>query len=168
MAQFQLNLGEFGVTTQRADELVVEFHKGEYTISTDKARLELTVIHDFLSHSYWAEGIPLATVQKSIQNSLCFGIYHQERQVGFARAISDYTTYAYLADVFVLENHRGHGLGKWLIQSILSHPELQGLRRWALATRDAQGLYAQFGFKIVENPENEMLLRIPNPYKKVA
>ena len=162
-----MNFGEFAVPTPRADELVVEFHNGEYTISTDKARLDLTLIHDFLSHSYWAEGIPLALVQKSIQNSLCFGIYHQEGQVGFARAISDYTTYAYLADVFVLESHRGHGLGKWLIQSILNHPELQELRRWALATRDAQGLYAQFGFKTVENPENEMLLRFPNPYKKV-
>jgi GNAT superfamily N-acetyltransferase len=163
-----LNFGEFEVTAQRPDELVVEFHTDDYTISTDKARLDLAVIHDFLSHSYWAEDVPLAIVQKSIQNSLCFGIYHQGRQVGFARAISDYTTYAYLADVFVLENHRGHGLGKWLIQSILSHPELQGLRRWALATRDAQGLYAQFGFKTVEKPENEMLLRPSKPYKKDA
>jgi GNAT superfamily N-acetyltransferase len=160
-------LGEFEVITQRPDERVVEFHEDGYTISTDKARLELAVIHNFLSHSYWAENIPLAIVRKSIQNSLCFGVYHQAEQVGFARVISDYTTYAYLADVFVLENHRGHGLGKWLIQSILSHPELQGLRRWALATRDAQGLYAQFGFKTVENPENEMLRRIPNPYKKI-
>lgn len=152
----------------RPDELVVQFQKDTYTISTDKSRLDLAVIHDFLSHSYWAEDIPLPIVQRSIQNSLCFGIYHQGQQVGFARVISDYTTYAYLADVFVLEEHRGYGLGQWLIQSILNHPELQGLRRWALATRDAQGLYAKFGFKTVETPENEMLLRRPNPYKKAA
>ena len=152
----------------RPDELIVQFQKDDYIISTDKGRLDLAVIHDFLSHSYWAEDIPLAVVQRSIQNSLCFGIYHQGQQVGFARVISDYTTYAYLADVFVLEEHRGHGLGQWLIHSILNHPELQGLRRWALATRDAQGLYAKFGFKPVETPENEMLLRRPNPYKKAT
>lgn len=152
----------------RPDEQVVEFQRNGYTISTDKSRLDLGVIHGFLSHSYWAEGIPLTIVRKSIDNSLCFGIYRREEQVGFARVISDFATYAYLADVFVLETYQGQGLGKWLVQSILSHPELQGLRRWSLATRDAHGLYAQFGFKPLEKPENEMLLRYPNRYKRAG
>jgi GNAT superfamily N-acetyltransferase len=158
--------GGFGMTGKRPDELVVEYHKDDYTISTDKARLDLEVIHGFLTHSYWAEGIPKSIIQKSIENSLCFGIYYQNHQIGFARVISDYATYAYLADVFVLETHQGLGLGKWLMHSILSHPELQELRRFALATRDAHGLYAKFGFKPLEKPEYDMLLRYPNRYKK--
>ncbi len=135
-----------------------------YTISDDPARLDLDVIHGFLAgESYWAPGIPRETVARSIRHSLCFGVYHQDlgaggaaAQVGFARVISDRATYAYLADVFILSAHRGRGLSKRLLATILAHPELQGLRRWALATGDAHGLYRQFGFTEVGKPQNRM------------
>lgn len=120
-----------------------------YTISSDPVRLDVALIHDWLStKSYWAKGIPRALVDRAIAHSLNFGIYHVgQGQVGFARVITDRATFAYLADVFVLEAHRGKGLSKQLMQAILAHKELQGLRRWLLATRDAHTLYAQFGFK---------------------
>lgn len=119
---------------------------GEYEISTDPARLDVDVIHAFLAESYWASGIPREVVDRSVRHSLCFGVYHQGRQVGLARVITDRATYAYIADVFVLDAHRGRGLGKRLLATIRSHPELQGLRRWFLGTRDAHALYRQFGF----------------------
>lgn len=121
----------------------------DYTFSSDPSRLDIALIHDWLTtKSYWAKGIPRETVERSIANSLNFGIYHaKDGQVGFARVITDRASFGYLADVFVLESHRGKGLSKRLMQSILAHEELQGLRRWLLATRDAHGLYAQFGFK---------------------
>src|SRR5215470_10026593 len=122
---------------------IMEWQKDDYILSTDKSRIDISAVHDFLSQSYWAEGIPRETVKRCIENSLCFAIYHHEMLVGFARAISDFATFAYLADVFVLPGHRGKGLSKWLIQIIVNHPQLQGLRRFTLATKDAHGLYAQ-------------------------
>lgn len=129
---------------------------GRFLISTDRAKLDVDVIHRFLTSSYWAEGIPRETVMRAIENSLCFGVYNGGEQVGFARVVSDFATYAYLADVFILEPYRERGLGKELIATVMAHPELQGLRRWNLGTRDAHGLYAQFGFTAVENPSRMM------------
>ncbi len=117
-----------------------------YEIDTDKARLDLAVIHGFLVRSHWARGIPLSVVERAIESSLAFGLYRDGRQIGFARVVSDRATFAYLADVFVLPRERGSGLGRWLVETVLRHPELQGLRRWLLGTRDAQSLYAQCGF----------------------
>lgn len=134
-----------------------EWHKGEYTISTNDARLDVALIHDFLSNrSYWAKGRTRVALEHSIANSLAFGVYHAARQVGFARVITDYATFAYLADVFVLEEERGHGLSKWLMETIVQHPQLQGLRRWLLTTRDAHGLYRQSGFTELQWPERWM------------
>ncbi len=132
-----------------------------YTISTDKTRLDLIMIHQFLSQeAYWSPNIPLELVQKAIDNSLCFGIYADNQQVGFARVISDYATFGYLSDVFVLPEHRGKGLSKELMTYIMAYPTLQGLRRWMLITRDAHGLYSQFGFQpTTENPENTMFIK---------
>ncbi len=136
---------------------MVVMEMGRFLISTDRSKLDLEVIHKFLARSYWAEGIPRETVARSIENSLCFGVYDNANQIGFARVISDFATYAYIADVFILEPYRERGLGKELMASILAHPELQGLRRWSLATRDAHGLYAQFGFTTVESPSQVMM-----------
>lgn len=134
-----------------------EWQRGEYIISTDAAHLDIALIHNFLStHSYWARGRSRAAIERSITHSLSFGIYRQEQQIGFARVITDYTTFAYLADVFVLEAERGRGLGKWLIATIVAHPELQGLRRWLLATRDAHELYQQAGFTPLAQPDRWM------------
>jgi len=133
-----------------------EWHKGEFTISTDQRRMQLDVIHGYLSRTYWAKDIPRATVERSMANSLCFGIFRGDEQVGFARAVSDRATFAWLGDVFVLEKERGHGLSKWLVETILAHPELQGLRRFNLATQDAHTLYARFGFKPLATPERHM------------
>ncbi len=137
----------------------------EFEISTDPSRIDVAAVHDFLSTSYWAKGIPLEIVRRSIQNSLCFGIYRSKEQIGFARVITDRATFAYLADVFVIEEYRGRGLSKWLMQCILAHPELQGLRRWSLATRDAHGLYRQFGFRELKSPERFMELHDPDVYR---
>ena len=131
-----------------------EWRRGPHTISTDRARLDIEAVHDYLAnHSYWALGRSLEVVRRSVEHSLCFGLYEGERQVGFARAVTDYATFAYLADVYVLEEARGRGLGKWLVSTVLAHPDLQGLRRWLLATRDAHELYRPFGFRELERPE---------------
>jgi GNAT superfamily N-acetyltransferase len=130
--------------------------KGPYSISTNPKRLDLDAIHRFLSRSFWAEGISKKLVAKSISNSLCFGLFHEREQVGFARIITDRATYAYLCDVYILESHRGKGLSKWLIEAVMAHPDLQGLRRFQLVTRDAHGLYEPFGFRTPENPERHM------------
>ena len=135
-------------------------------VSTDQAKLDLAVIHEFLSRSYWAEGIPLEVMEKSLAHSLCFGVYERDRQIGFARVISDFATYAYLADVFILESHRGRGLAKLLMREIMSHPELQGLRRFTLATRDAHGLYKQFGFAELARPDRHMEIARPGIYQQ--
>ena len=137
-----------------------------YTISTDKTLLQIDVIHDYLSrHSYWAAGIPLQTVKRSVDNSLTFGVYHQQKQVGYARVITDHATFAYLADVFILPEHRGKGISKSLMKNIMNYPELQGLRRWLLATRDAHSLYAQFGWTPLAKPDRLMELHNPDVYK---
>lgn len=140
-----------------------EWQKGEFLISTDRSRLDVAMIHDFLSRrSYWARGRELEVVKRGIENSLNFGVYRQDQQIGFARVVTDYATFAWLADVFVLEEHRGRGLGKWLVEVILSHPQLQGFRRWALATRDAHELYRNFGFHELMRPERWMERPDPN------
>lgn len=157
-----------------------EWGRGLYSISTDKTRLDLAVVHGYLARSYWAENIPREVVELSIENSLCFGIYEvagsagpaprksAEKQVGFARLITDGATFAYLADVFVLEDARGKGLSKWLMQEIMSLPELAGLRRWNLATRDAHDLYRQFGFVSLAAPERYMERLNPDVYKRAS
>ena len=134
----------------------------QYLISTEKEKLDPSVIHQFLTHSYWAKGISIERVQKRIENSLCFGVYVDEKQVGFARLITDYDSFAYLADVFILENYRGQGLSKALMAAIVAHPEVQGLRRWLLATKDAHSLYAQYDFKPLEIPSRWMELFNPD------
>jgi GNAT superfamily N-acetyltransferase len=124
-----------------------------YLISTDRSMLDLEVIHGYLRESYWAAGVPEDVVRRSIENSLCFGVYRGEEQAGFARVVTDRATFAYLADVFVLEEHRGWGLGKRLVEAVVSHPDLQGLRRWMLATRDAHELYRRYEFAELARPE---------------
>jgi GNAT superfamily N-acetyltransferase len=146
----------------------IEERRGEFLLSTDRDRLDLDVIHGFLTSSYWAKGIPREIVVRSIQHSLCFGVYKQAQQVGFARVISDFATYAYIGDVFVLEAFRGRGLGKWMMEAIMRHPKLQGLRRWTLATRDAHPLYAQFGFTPLKQPGNFMEWHDPNVYQQAG
>lgn len=144
----------------------MEYQRGEYLISTNRERLDLDVIHGFLTNCYWARGVPREIVAVSIEHSLCFGIYDGDsRQVGFARVVSDFATVAYLGDVFVLESHRGRGLSKWLMDCVVRHPALQNLRRWILLTRDAHGLYSQFGFTQVKAPERYMELHRPDVYE---
>lgn len=133
-----------------------EWRRGEYVVSTDPERLDLDLIHGFLTASYWAHGIRPEVVRRSIAGALPFGLYHGERQVGFARAVTDGATFAYVADVFVLEEERGHGLATWLMECMVAHPDLQGLRRWMLATRDAAGLYRKVGFVPLGSPERWM------------
>lgn len=136
-----------------------------YQISPDKNLLDINLIFKFLTYeSYWAKGISKEQLQKAIDNSLCFGVYHEYKQIGFARVITDYSTFAYLADVFIIPGFRKQGLSKWLVQTIIQYPEVQNLRRWLLATLDAHGLYKQFGFEPLPQPER--FLQIHNPYKK--
>jgi GNAT superfamily N-acetyltransferase len=130
----------------------MEWTRGQFSISTDPARLDREVIHRFLVTSYWSPEIPREIVDRSIDNSMPFGLYEGGRQIGFARVITDRATFAYLADVFILESHRGLGLGLWLMKTILAHPELQNLRRWTLFTKDAHGLYRKVGFRDIEDP----------------
>jgi GNAT superfamily N-acetyltransferase len=132
------------------------WERGEYTISTERSRLDLEVIHGFLTNSYWAAGVSRAVVEKSLEHSLSFGVYQGTRQVGLARVITDYATFAYIADVFIIEEHRGKGLGKWLVEVVTNYPELQSLRRWILMTRDAHGLYEKAGFNKPRMPERVM------------
>src|SRR5437868_2451854 len=140
-------------TTDQSSE-IQQSRRGEFLISTERVRLDLDAIHAFLTDCYWAKGIPKEVVARSIKHSLCFGMYLGQKQVGFARVISDYATYAYIGDVFVLDSHRGQGLGKWLMTCIIEYPEVQGLRRWTLLTRDAHGLYAQYGFTRCPSPSD--------------
>jgi GNAT superfamily N-acetyltransferase len=135
------------------------WRRGDYFISTDRALLDLNVIHEYLSNqSYWATGRSMETIRRSIENSLSFGLYNEatREQLGFARVITDYATFAWVADVFILDDARGQGLGKWLMEVILAHPELQGFRRWILATKDAHELYRRFGFEELKRPERWM------------
>ena len=136
--------------------MIHEWRQGWYVISTDKSRLDLTLIHNFLTTSYWAAGIPLEVVRRSIEHSLSFGLYKEDKQIGYARVITDYATFAYLGDVFILEPFRGQGLSKWLMEVVVTHPELQGFRRWLLLTKDAHGLYKKVDFTGVATPERYM------------
>jgi N-acetylglutamate synthase-like GNAT family acetyltransferase len=144
----------------------MEWKKDEYLVSTDRSKIDIDAVHNYLTQSYWAEGIQKEIVKRSIENSLCFGVYKEKNLIGFARAITDYATFAYLADVFILEKERGKGLSKWLMKIILEHPQLQGLRRLTLATRDAHGLYAQFGFNPFAKPDRWMERHDPDIYKR--
>lgn len=150
----------------------MEWKKGVFTISDDTSRLDLQTIHSFLTTAYWCGGIPEAVVRKALQRSLCFGVYttenNAEQQVGFGRAITDRATFAYLADVFIVKEYRGRGLAQWLIECVLKHPDLQGLRQILLATADAHGLYERFGFKTPEDPKRFMMLLDPDIYQKTA
>ncbi|MBK7182269.1 MAG: GNAT family N-acetyltransferase [Bacteroidetes bacterium] len=139
---------------------IEEYTLGNCKVSTDPSKLDLKVIHGYLSRSYWAEEIPFETVKRSVEHSLCFGVYAAGKQIGFARVISDYTTFAYLADVFILEEERGKGLSKFLMECILKHKELQGLRNFSLMTQDAHSLYVRYGFKNIPKPENFMAKKI--------
>lgn len=138
----------------------------QYEVSSDPTRLDLDTIHGYLSQSYWSPGVPRFVVQRAIEHSICFGVYRQQDQVGFARVVTDRATFAYLADVFILEAHRGLGLSKKLMASVLAHPDLQGLRRFMLGTRDAHGLYRRFGFANLKNPSRMMEILAPNPYRE--
>jgi len=147
-----------------------ESRRGKFLASTDPALLDLEMIYRFLTNCYWAKGIPRDVVARSIEHSLCFGIYDgtdkKSAQVGFARVVSDFATVAYIGDVFVLESHRGRGLSKWMMECIMGHPALQGLRRWILLTRDAHGLYRQFGFTPLKSAERYMELHNSVVYEK--
>jgi len=138
----------------------------DYTISTDKDKLDIQIIHEFLAVSYWAKDIPIEIVKRAIENSLCFGMYHKDAQIGFARVISDHSTFAYLADVFILEAHRGKGLSKVLMKEVFRHPQLQYLRRFCLVTRDAHTLYEQFGFHNLKKPELWMEIKQEDIYTR--
>ena len=147
---------------------IVEQTFGEYLITTDKEKLDIVAIHDFLSkHSGWSDNIPFDRVKTSIDNSLNFGLFHNGRQIGFARVISDMSTIAYLGDIYVLDEYRGKGLSKKLMDAVISHPNLQGLRRWILLTSTADWLYEKYGFKKIPKPELYMELYNPEVYKKV-
>jgi GNAT superfamily N-acetyltransferase len=152
-------------TQAASPNTIVEHRRDQFLVSTESARLDLDMIHGFLTNCYWAKGVPREVVERSVEHALCFGVYDGSgAQVGFARVISDFATIAYVGDVFVLDTHRGRGLGKWLMECITQHPALQGLRRWILTTRDAHGLYAQVGFAPVKSPERYMELHDPHVY----
>lgn len=145
------------------------WQRGEYEVSTDQDRLDLDVIHSYLSdESYWARGIPRKTVERSVRSSLCFGLYHAGKQIGLARVISDFATVAYLGDVFVLVEYRGRGLAKWLMQCVFDHPDIQNLRRWILITRHTHDFYRHFGFRELARPEGYMELHTPNVYTRTS
>lgn len=140
---------------------------GEYRITTDPSSINLKAVHAYLAGAYWSEEIPQDIVARAIESSLCFSLLNGDRQIGFARVVTDRATFAYLCDVYVLEEYRGKGLGKWLIGEVMSHPDLQGLRRFILLTRDAHGLYSQFGFTSLGNPDSYMEIARPGIYKRV-
>ncbi len=143
----------------------MDWHNGAYTISTDRARLQIDAIHKFLTQeSYWARERTREQTMLAIKNSLPFGVYKGENLIGFARVVTDYATFAYLGDVFILEEFRGRSLSKWLMETIINHPELQGFRRWILATRDAHALYEKFDFTALKFPERWMEKTAPNAY----
>lgn len=135
---------------------IIEVQKDNFTISTDPSRLDRDAIADMLTRAYWASSRPRAYTERALQHSLVFGLYDGDRQIGLARIVSDYSIFAYLCDVFIHEEYRTRGLGKWLIQTVMAHPELKDVRRWLLVTNDAHGLYRQFGFETIEDPERWM------------
>ena len=151
--------------------MIYSIEQNNYLISTDKSKIDVDYVHGFLSQSYWSPGVPVKVVKKAMKGSLCFGVYYRgkqdlpaSRQVGYARMVTDKATFAYMADVFIDEDHRGKGLAKWLVETILAHPQLQGLRRILLATKDAHKLYEQCGFTSINNPERYMVYN-PSAYK---
>ena len=145
---------------------IFELQRPDYLLSTDPARLDLAVIHHFLTNCYWSPGIPRSIVERAVAGSVSFGIHATAGgQVGFGRIITDGATFGYLADVFVLPEHRGRGLGRWLVESMLAHPSLQGFRTWLLATQDAHGLYANYGFQPLPHPERYLVLPRAHPYR---
>lgn len=150
----------------------IEARHGDYLLSTDPARLDFAAIHAYLTRSYWSPGISRQLVERAAAHSLCFGLYHLStdaaEQIGYARVVTDRASFGYLADVFVLEAHRGQGLSKWLMQCITAHPDLQTLRRFLLGTRDAHGLYAQFGFGPLANPARMMEILRPDAHLQAA
>lgn len=146
----------------------VNANHGEYQMSTDRQRIDIAAVHAFLTQSYWSPGIPRGVVERAIENSLCFGVYFGAQQVGFARVITDKATFAYLADVFIIESHRGKGLSTWLMEFVTAHEELQGLRRFLLATKDAHALYAKFGFEALGNPSRIMENLKPDVYRQAV
>ena len=147
---------------------VMQWHQAEYEVHTDVAAFDFDIIHGYLAKSYWSPGIPEATLRKALAGSLCFGMFAEGRQIGFARVISDRATFAYLCDVFVLPGFQGKGLGKWLMDCVMAHPDLQALRRMVLVTRDAHGLYREFGFTGLANPDGYMELHRPDIYRSEA
>jgi GNAT superfamily N-acetyltransferase len=147
-------------------EAVIEQVRGEYVVSTDSTRLDLAAVHRYLAASYWSPGLPLDVLTRAVAGSLCFGLYRGAEQVGFARVITDRATFAYLCDVYVLDAHRGRGLGRWLLEVVVVHPALQGLRRFVLVTRDAHGLYERFGFRPLARPEAYMEVHRPDVYAR--
>jgi GNAT superfamily N-acetyltransferase len=147
---------------------IEQYERATYMISTDPGRLDTQAIHAYLSGSYWAESIPLEVVDRSLRGSLCFGLYAPEGQVGLARIVTDYATFAYVCDVYILPHHRGQGLGRWLMDCVLNSPQLQGLRRWMLVTRDAHGLYQQVGFRSLADPTRLMEIARPGMYRAEA
>ena len=149
-------------------EAYARWQRGEFEVDCDPARLDLTRIHRFLVTSYWARGIPVETVRRSIEGSIPFGLYRGSEQVGFARVVSDRATFAWIGDVFVLDAYRGQGLAAWLMECVAAHPELAGLRRWMLATRDAHPLYEKTGFRPLEHPERFMEKNDPDVYRRPA
>jgi N-acetylglutamate synthase-like GNAT family acetyltransferase len=140
-----------------------ETHRDQFTISTDPARIDIDAVCDFLTRAYWANTRPRERTELAIQNSLVFGLYDDNKQIGLARVVTDYSIFAYLCDVFIHEEYRAHGLGKWLIQTIMEHPDLKDVRRWLLVTSDAHGLYKQYGFTSIEDPERWMQIFKPFP-----
>jgi len=141
----------------------LETHRDSFTISTDPSRLDLDTILDFFTRAYWTKGRPPERTRRALANSLVFGVYEGAKQIGIARVISDYAIFAYICDVFIHEDYRGHSLGKWLIQTVMAHPDLQGIRRWMLVTRDAHGLYKQYGFDSLADPNGWMEIIQPFP-----
>ena len=142
---------------------IIETHRDQFTISNDNTRLDIDTILDFFTRAYWTKGRPPERTKRALENSLVFGVYEGRKQIGIARVISDYSIFAYICDVFIHEDYRAHGLGKWLMDTIMSHPDLQGLRRWTLVTRDAHGLYKQYGFDSLANPDGWMEILRPYP-----
>lgn len=153
------------MSTHPFSEYHREHHRDGFTVSTDPSRLDVDAVHSFLTTSYWAEGIPRETVERSLRGSLCFGLYEGDRQTGLARVITDGATFGYLCDVYVLPELRGQGLGTWLMECVMAHPDLQGLRRFSLVTRDAHELYRPFGFQEIRSPEGRMEIVRPGLYK---
>lgn len=148
--------------------MTTEWKHNNRVVSTNQQRMDVKAIHAFLTRAYWCEGIPFEVVERAVRHSLCFGLFDGDAQVGLARVVTDYATFAYLCDVYVLESHRGKGLGRWLVQCVMEHPQLQGLRRFNLSTQDAHRLYAKFGFKPLKHPEYQLERHKPDVYKSAT